>query len=274
MALLFKVFEVDPRGCGGDTHENGTTPLRHGRSPRVRGRRSKHGSATRCERSIPAGAGETITAVKSTSTCWVDPRGCGGDLPGALFQKGGGGRSPRVRGRPRAPAYRACRVGSIPAGAGETTSGAVDGLQLRVDPRGCGGDACIALMLETHPGRSPRVRGRHKPSRAYIDRWGSIPAGAGETARSTASTVIERVDPRGCGGDCRTTWRPVWASGRSPRVRGRRAGPPQGRGWIGSIPAGAGETQSTAVEKGDGKVDPRGCGGDSSSLRFDYSTNC
>ena len=57
------------------------------------------------------------------------------------------GRSPRVRGRPDAVVVHDEETGSIPAGAGETYKEALRHDANRVDPRGCGGDRGLSLMI-------------------------------------------------------------------------------------------------------------------------------
>ena len=73
------------------------------------------------------------------------------------------------------------RIGSIPAGAGETCVGDVTRPLEKVDPRGCGGDATSSAGREGSKGRSPRVRGRPFKINDLHASKGSIPAGAGET---------------------------------------------------------------------------------------------
>ncbi len=74
------MIKVDPRGCGGDWNKNFEEVHTAGRSPRVRGRPSGPDADSRIVRSIPAGAGETITMPAIYYRDVVDPRGCGGDL--------------------------------------------------------------------------------------------------------------------------------------------------------------------------------------------------
>ena len=71
-----------------------------------------------------------------------------------------------------------------------------------------------------------------------------------------------RVDPRGCGGDSRASRSYIFSTGRSPRVRGRLSKDDVSAAFLGSIPAGAGETRNMCVSSMSRRVDPRGCGGD------------
>ena len=132
----------------------------------------------------------------------------------------------------------------------------------KVDPRGCGGDFLRPVKMNSVPGRSPRVRGRHLAHQLFLCMGGSIPAGAGETEIELADRINNMVDPRGCGGDSLPVWRAPSPRGRSPRVRGRQNEISKRIGTHGSIPAGAGETASTVPTMRMPRVDPRGCGGD------------
>ena len=90
---------------------------------------------------------------------------------------------------------------------------------------------------------------------------GSIPACAGETATSPASSPARRVYPRVCGGNPTFPRIPAAADGLSPRVRGKHCDAVQAGEVPGSIPACAGETincRKRAIPRG---VYPRVCGG-------------
>ncbi len=213
---------VDPRGCGGDAWVISPSAAARGRSPRVRGRRLKNGETGVMYRSIPAGAGETPARPYPRRHATVDPRGCGGDNRATRRSPTPSGRSPRVRGRHHALIMRRLAHGSIPAGAGETPRRGCNRASTGVDPRGCGGDTRFAPTIRVPVGRSPRVRGRPGPHRGDPPPLRSIPAGAGETCCAPLTSMTIRVDPRGCGGDSKRQYARKFASGRSPRVRGRR----------------------------------------------------
>ena len=215
------LFEVDPRGCGGDRCAPATRCGRRGRSPRVRGRHGRILANARPQGSIPAGAGETAGVNVLPGDHGVDPRGCGGDarvLFTAAFLLG---RSPRVRGRHGLNVSGGDAGRSIPAGAGETGGLFAPLGAAEVDPRGCGGDAQSSTRNLQQTGRSPRVRGRPPVHYALSRCKGSIPAGAGETTNTATRPAVDAVDPRGCGGDLRPTRSTSMSKGRSPRVRGR-----------------------------------------------------
>ena len=97
------------------------------------------------------------------------------------------------------------------------------------------------------------------------EKWGSIPAHAGETCRSTMARSSTRVDPRSRGGDRgeKSAARPL--QGRSPLTRGRRSSQTHDILATGSIPAHAGETRAALIWSSFLEVDPRSRGGDSFS---------
>ena len=133
-----------------------------GRSPRARGRRA-HIACPHCgQGSIPAGAGETAVKGVFIQLSEVDPRGRGGDQFADLAIDGGQGRSPRARGRRQLFKFTGFGVGSIPAGAGETSSYSARDKGRGVDPRGRGGDSDGDAFRLAVQGRSPRARGRHR----------------------------------------------------------------------------------------------------------------
>ena len=212
-----------------------------GRSPRVRGSRLAIVHARRRHGSIPAGAGEPLTATAAIPARRVDPRGCGGACCIRAPPVCRLGRSPRVRGSRAKEDIWQEHVGSIPAGAGEPLPYSRAILSGRVDPRGCGGADPKAVCDATGQGRSPRVRGSHIIYVGDDGNRGSIPAGAGEPSLRSYLLGTDRVDPRGCGGarDCLVEQIRYW--GRSPRVRGSPMPADQLHVTIGSIPAGAGE---------------------------------
>ena len=92
-------------------------------------------------------------------------------------------------------------------------------------------------------------------------REGSIPAYAGETVSDRWRHPPTKVDPRVCGGNRRSRPCRAPATGRSPRMRGKRASASTARMAARSIPAYAGETRAARDRSGGARVDPRVCGG-------------
>ena len=173
----------------------------------------------------------------------------------------GAGRSPRVRGSRSHVADHDPGSGSIPACAGEPSTTNTVPSVIRVDPRVCGGAKATVNSSSVCAGRSPRVRGSLPGTIEVRDVSGSIPACAGEPRRPLRRSSMPWVDPRVCGG---ATWIRssfMAMTGRSPRVRGSLCQFIEAHGPDGSIPACAGEPQSTYSGCLPVWVDPRVCGG-------------
>ena len=151
---------VYPRVCGGNTvfrptrHDNG------GLSPRVRGKHLDRRCRPLPRRSIPACAGETGGVTHIVTREGVYPRVCGGNPGEPWLRAGGGGLSPRVRGKRQIAAGAPGAAWSIPACAGETTCSPFNCAGVRVYPRVCGGNVCAVALERSAGGLSPRVRGK------------------------------------------------------------------------------------------------------------------
>ena len=173
------------------------------------------------------------------------------------------GLSPRVRGNRlhrRAPS-RASR--SIPACAGEPTSGTMSPALMGVYPRVCGGTSPECADRAATWGLSPRVRGNRLRRPRGAAGLRSIPACAGEPRRALVATVAPEVYPRVCGGTGSGCTVIIGDNGLSPRVRGNRTGIPADCIPQGSIPACAGEPNPATARSNRHEVYPRVCGGTS-----------
>ena len=180
------ITRVHPRRCGGAIAMAPPAPRMNGPSPQVRGSR--------------------VPAPRAICSPRVHPRRCGGaDLPIAKLPRAWG-PSPQVRGSRDDRQHQLVRIGSIPAGAGEPTTGFSPCLPARVHPRRCGGAVVATAAASSTWGPSPQVRGAQRelydargergPSpqvrgsraqgRADGRGGGSIPAGAGEPSWTTA----------------------------------------------------------------------------------------
>ena len=247
--------------CGGTRRPIRSMLISYSLSPRVRGNPRPGLSRHRPGRSIPACAGEPVTAEPQERQIPVYPRVCGGTCPRRRECPAGRGLSPRVRGNLAMLQAAVDLVGSIPACAGEP--GQIppgDGLA-EVYPRVCGGTRSSSFPLLAVVGLSPRVRGNQRRCDGEGDKVGSIPACAGEPRVTSGAVIAWRVYPRVCGG----TWPRVVddrsSEGLSPRVRGN----PTLRMWINrgkrSIPACAGEPPPFHAAGILPQVYPRVCGG-------------
>ena len=194
------IQRVYPRVCGGTRPGPHTPRLRHGLSPRMRGNPSGYTRGNRKIGSIPAYAGEPITATATRSNAPVYPRVCGG-TPGRRPRPGGGrGLSPRMRGNLTDRRISISTSGSIPAYAGEP--GQRQGLMARlgVYPRVCGGTSRNPRTVGKRRGLSPRMRGNPNPTSLCPASARSIPAYAGEPCRHNVQPLCRQVYPRVCGG--------------------------------------------------------------------------
>ena len=174
----------------------------------------------------------------------------------------GYGPSPRGRGRQVPIGSQAPVLRTIPAWAGETEILCPVCNGLRDHPRVGGGDSAPASARNASMGPSPRGRGRLVPVPNVAQHVRTIPAWAGETSASTPTKTGTRDHPRVGGGDrlCPLLLRLL--AGPSPRGRGRPVRGDSALVWMGTIPAWAGETFSSASRAARFKDHPRVGGGD------------
>ena len=130
-----------------------------------------------------------------------------------------------------------------------------------VYPRVCGGANIDRYDVSSRAGLSPRVRGSPISASPRLSRPRSIPACAGEPLPGTAPGTLPAVYPRVCGGAARRGFVGSVVAGLSPRVRGSQGCRVETPGWIGSIPACAGEPLTCSSLSPPAKVYPRVCGG-------------
>ena len=130
---------VYPRVCGGTTYRTRKAAGTKGLSPRVRGNLRLALLVPVVRGSIPACAGEPNAFSRRCGKTGVYPRVCGGTGGLSAVASSSRGLSPRVRGNQDGPERAEAFGGSIPACAGEPTSGATLRRSFRVYPRVCGG---------------------------------------------------------------------------------------------------------------------------------------
>ena len=126
-ALIDTPCKVYPRVCGGTQSSHATGVAAAGLSPRVRGNRLSAGAARRPPGSIPACAGEPQVDKYWRFQMSVYPRVCGGTNVSCQVAPSRSGLSPRVRGNLYLSLRKHGYKRSIPACAGEPTSGSVTG---------------------------------------------------------------------------------------------------------------------------------------------------
>ena len=131
----------------------------------------------------------------------------------------------------------------------------------------CGGTRWWDDDYNQESGLSPRVRGNLKSQGAYMIQGRSIPACAGEPHRGLRKHSNLWVYPRVCGGTSVLTGSDDDEPGLSPRVRGNRGRLGLAFGFVGSIPACAGEPLLRRFPVRRLAVYPRVCGGTARAVR-------
>ena len=156
---------VYPRECGGTIVASISSDPKSGLSPRVRGNPAGGRLRPAGDGSIPASAGEPPPWIPTSPGRRVYPRECGGTIRVMVCPVPYSGLSPRVRGNLRGERLELAALGSIPASAGEPSSGSKHSLTRTVYPRECGGTPLNRSVSNRPDGLSPRVRGnRGRPS--------------------------------------------------------------------------------------------------------------
>ena len=101
---------------------------------------------------------------------------------------------------------------------------------------------------------------------------GSIPARAGEPCIRCPRRHWTRVYPRACGGTGKRNGHGLNQKGLSPRVRGNPTDVSAAQGFLGSIPARAGEPLPYRAPASVSRVYPRACGGTSPKVSLPASS--
>ena len=172
-----------------------------GLSPRGRGNLREAPGRAPYLRSIPAWAGEPESYGQVNHPIQVYPRVGGGTASLVALALSLLGLSPRGRGNQERSQGRNDHSRSIPAWAGEPAGGPPRFAPLQVyprvgggtpwresgprrpwglSPRGRGNRFFWSVGEGCQTGLSPRGRGNHKPPLGVVNRYGSIPAWAGE----------------------------------------------------------------------------------------------
>ena len=159
---VFQLYRVYPRPRGGTSAFTIMPSPFPGLSPPTRG---NPGSTLRrrvAKRSIPAHAGEPHNwgATPASGRVYPRPRG-GTPLPRAPSSRARG-LSPPTRGNPGVRAVYEVDAGSIPAHAGEPSTGGRTGWKTRVYPRPRGGTLPGTIDSISMMGLSPPTRGNRR----------------------------------------------------------------------------------------------------------------
>ena len=211
--------------------------------------------------SIPACAGEPERRPGALAPDGVYPRVCRGTKPGGWSAAAGSGLSPRVQGNRRSSTPTVSPGGLSPRVQGNPIARVIRRMGGRSIPACAGEPGRPPSGPAPEPGLSPRVQGNPVPSleRPYGRR--SIPACAGEPAHPAPRAKRQKVYPRVCRGTPPGEEEPPPYAGLSPRVQGNRAAPRPRHHRQGSIPACAGEPQTSPGMVQLSLVYPRVCRG-------------
>ena len=211
-----------PRAGGENLEDHWEVLEGDGSSPRGRGKHHRVIQVEAGVRLIPARAGKTTGACRSSRLPRAHPRAGGENFATLACAGVRGGSSPRGRGKRRSRRSFSARPGLIPARAGKTLMGVE------------------RFLVVT--GSSPRGRG--KPRRAVSSRLmrGLIPARAGKTVAHELVCVARGAHPRAGGENVRSRASWAWPIGSSPRGRGKPYGSHTLSVLPGLIPARAGKT--------------------------------
>ena len=157
------------------------------------------------------------------------------------------GPSPQVRGTVPLGWLSIGAFGTIPAGAGNSSSATLQSCPARDHPRRCGEQVRGSADDNAAVGPSPQVRGTGIRSMASHQRSRTIPAGAGN--RNGINVSVERFEdhPRRCGEQSTVEGFSISYRGPSPQVRGTDKLRLERYRLSGTIPAGAGNSPQECV---------------------------
>ena len=173
------VPQVHPRVCGERSTRVKSKSPSIGSSPRMRGTQSRGGLGKRCNRFIPAYAGNALLGISRLRGRAVHPRVCGERQRDGCHLRPRHGSSPRMRGTHTDGTLDAMPVRFIPAYAGNASAPSPTASSLPVHPRVCGERAQRAGVGLRNVGSSPRMRGTHAGRGAERPKQRFIPAYAG-----------------------------------------------------------------------------------------------
>ena len=230
-----------PRSRGGTRYFPGDGFHDLGLSPLTRGNHGlEHQTGKPCG-PIPAHAGEPQKSAGAAPLDWAYPRSRGGTiLPGQYFDATRG-LSPLTRGNRVAKKFALRKIGPIPAHAGEPICNSKAGHRQWAYPRSRGGTTSNQSRHPPKSGLSPLTRGNRDEPPGNINRYGPIPAHAGEPRLAYASVARTWAYPRSRGGTIANVRKDAMHKGLSPLTRGNRHQVEAMARPIGPIPAHAGE---------------------------------
>ena len=219
----------------GDIIESGSSPLARGTRQSGAGKLTRRGL-------IPARAGNTGRVAVTGGVRRAHPRSRGEHRLSAHLYFDLPGSSPLARGTLTGGAPAICRVGLIPARAGNTCFRLSVRLASRAHPRSRGEHLKIWSGPPVVRGSSPLARGTHVLVHEGRGRVGLIPARAGNMEEPPPTPPVKWAHPRSRGEHRSHQNRGCRPTGSSPLARGTPFCPVLGEVFPGLIPARAGNT--------------------------------
>ena len=234
-------LRVYPRTRGATAPSDSVPQPRTGLSPHARGNRGRSGGGRRCQRSIPARAGQPLLMASCTVHRRVYPRTRGATtapLAGLITLAG---LSPHARGNLPFVHLRTSCDRSIPARAGQPGQHGGKPGHYKVYPRTRGATVMSVAETAVIGGLSPHARGNRRRSQKGLALFRSIPARAGQPGWFGRGVKANRVYPRTRGATGSSPWCRRPGTGLSPHARGNLSMLGIGAPFYGSIPARAGQ---------------------------------
>ena len=163
-----------PRAGGENSRRSLSTPPVPGSSPRGRGKLAQPHSICDLPGLIPARAGKTFRVPLGFASRAAHPRAGGENHDVCRANVLGRGSSPRGRGKQELPRLQAPQPGLIPARAGKTGTVVVSQSMRAAHPRAGGENGPLPADGMELDGSSPRGRGKHFLTCAFMKRIGQI----------------------------------------------------------------------------------------------------
>ena len=248
--------------CAGNSTTTGVERWQtYGSSPRVRGTRARRSVGPRQRRFIPACAGNSRASGRCGHSRLRFIPACAGNSEGVVAANSvSDGSSPRVRGTRRSAHHPLPGERFIPACAGNSRCARGWPSRWSVHPRVCGELWNSTGFCRSPVGSSPRVRGTQEGAAVAAGERRFIPACAGNSSATSATSAPFTVHPRVCGELIRPRVPNHQQRGSSPRVRGTRHQGLVPRPRVRFIPACAGNSGRGCRVAARDTVHPRVCG--------------
>ena len=252
--------EDHPRTCGEHSVAHAICFSLPGSSPHMRGTPVQEDGTSSRMGIIPAHAGNTFSYARWTPNTRDHPRTCGEHLAARWCCPSPLGSSPHMRGTLLPGDHFIGKLRIIPAHAGNTSSIVTPKYSDKDHPRTCGEHKLEWCGLRLGAGSSPHMRGTLCDRVHHGQRFGIIPAHAGNTVIWMPWIRPGRDHPRTCG---EHVCHPAdnWTSvGSSPHMRGTPNDIATDKAISGIIPAHAGNTWNDQIDVMASGDHPRTCG--------------